>query len=645
MSGIFAMVALGNKPEKPMESQGNISINALESLKHRGDDQQDIWLSEQGNIALGQTYLNTCSPPNIPKDRIIMNGEFYHDQEIKNKLTNGPASINLNTLNLTSSEMLLAFYQAYGTEALRYLRGEFAFCLWDEKAQVLFAARDRFGIKPLYYTVKSGYLYLASEIKALLATKMVTARWNDQAYTTRAFYLGDETLFENIYQIPSGCYLLLNNGRIKIEKYWDMNYPKENYINSSNTLSEQEYILKIRNSFEEAVKIRMRSQENLGFYLSGGIDSSAVLAIAKKYCAKPLETFTLSFSSKNNTDTSEKYLAKLSADYMGVSFNSVSVCEQDIVDYFETAIWHSETPFFNGHGVAKYLLSKAAHQAGVSSVLTGQGADEIFAGYPHYQRDMALYGNVSKTDGDYQDYLKLEKEFIAHEKNNDAIDDRLFPIVKNTLGFIPSWMESQAQWAETLSNFLNPHYLNNLKNYHPYQYFMLNQAASEQIFERHPVHQSMYLWAKSYLPNFVLKTLGDRMEMANAVSARVAFLDHKLVELANQIPVNIKLKPSTTKYILREALKPYLPEEIYQRKKYYFRAPQALLTPNGKLYNYIRDTLNSQEFRKIPFFDHAKIIHFLDNVPKLSVLEHSHYDGILMELLSLTLIQKLFNPV
>lgn len=639
MCGIFSVTRIGGGPISSEGELRNISINALSVIDHRGPDDKKVYIGKESCVSLGHVRLSiidlvTGQQPLSSMDQkthAVVNGEFYDYDIVRGRFLKEGYRFKTHS----DSEILLPLYQKYGTNVFNHLRGEFAFCLWDESAGVFFAARDRFGVKPLYYTVKSGCLYVASEIKCLFAAG-IEAAWGAESYATRAFYLGNKTLYKDIYQIPPGSFLLVKDGNIQIEKYWDMDFPTEE--NTDYNVSEEEHVLAVRESFEDSVKLRMRSDVDVGVYLSGGIDSSAVLSVASKYSQKPLDTFTLCFS--DNDDFNERKYAEIAADHVSANFNPINVTEEDIADNFSSAIWHNEMPFFNGHGVAKYLLSKHVRERGIKVVLTGEGADEVFGGYPHYQRDMALFAN---DDPQYSEFDDLREKIINHEGSMNFPDDAAYSTVQSVLGYQPSWMQYQAKWTEVWSGFLNPEYMSKVNNNHPYLSFILNQPVPEKLSNRHPVHQSMYLWVKSYLPNLVLTTLGDRMEMANSIEGRLAFLDHHLIDIVNKIPANMKVKKSATKYILREALKPYLPEAICRRKKHYFRSPQALLTPKGKLYTLIFDVLNSNDFKKTPFFDHNKVTLFLDNLPKMSVFEQANYDGVLMELTSLALLQKEFG--
>ncbi len=639
MCGIFGIVKMNRYKNPDKLILWEKIESALATMKHRGPDGQGTWISKENLAALGHVRLsiidlNTGKQPLTSNDNnqhLVVNGEFYGYLSIKENFSQESYPFKTQS----DSEILFPLYQKYGTNALKYLRGEFAFILWDENAQTLFAARDRFGIKPLYYAIHDGYLYLASEIKALFISG-IPAKWNIQAYISRSFYFGNDTLYEGIYQVPPGHFMLVMNGNIRFHKYWDLNYP-ENGLNHSELLNEQSAVEYVNDLFEESIKLRLQADVEVGVYLSGGIDSSAVFHAASRLSGKNLNVFTLAF--EDHEDYNEYKYAEAVVKHVGGRFNPIKVVQLDIVDNFAQALWHNETPFFNGHGIAKYLLSKAVHNSNIKVVLTGEGADEIFSGYPHYQRDLLLYGSHASDEN----LLKIRETILKHESALNLNDIENFPLFKNLLGYIPSWMQYQNQWMKNLHQMFNDEIGNMFLANHPYHSFLLQQDIENYILNRHPVHISMYLWIKSFLPNFVLKTLSDKMEMAHSVEGRVAFLDHYLVEMTTKIPVSLKVNATTTKYILRKVLEPHLPEKIAYRKKHYFRAPQALSDTNGKLFEFIKDHIHSKNFENLCFFDAKKVRKFLDNLPTMTEFERMNYDGVLMELTSMAILQDKFS--
>jgi asparagine synthase (glutamine-hydrolysing) len=394
----------------------------------------------------------------------------------------------------------------------------------------------------------------------------------------------------------------------------------------------------IRAEVEKAVRLRLRADVPMGVYLSGGIDSSAMLGVATKLSGQPLDAFNLSFTDMDDYD--ENKFARLAAEHNGARFHTVAVSQNDLADHFEQALWHNETPFFNAHGVAKYILSETVRDAGMKVVLTGEGADEVFAGYPHFRRDMLLY-NPERQDPAVVTQLRKR---IQESENGYVQPDMPQDIhwMVDQLSHGVSWLDNQAGWFKALEALYRPDFRERFEGSDPYRQFY-DRLDHRNLEGRDPVHKSMYLWAKSYLPNFVLTTLGDRMEMAHSIEGRVPLLDHHVVELACRMPVWMKVRGSTEKYVFREAMKPYLPDALYKRKKHYFRAPPATLQQKSRLYQLVRDVLNGTELDSLPFFDPSRVRDLLERLPQLSVHEQGLLDPMLMELTSLCLLQNRYS--
>src|SRR6516162_8495591 len=359
-----------------------IRADALEratlKLEHRGPDGQQTWVSEDRRVGLGHARLSiidlaTGDQPIASEDealRIVVNGEFYDfEREQRNLECRGH---RLRTRS--DSEIALHLYEDLGTACLHQLRGQFAFVLWDGLNDTLFAARDRFGIKPLYYAVHRGTLHLASEIKALLAAG-VPARWDRAAFFQANHFLGtppDGSLFEGIRPVPPGHYLLASGGQVRLIRYWDFDYPAA--VDARQTGSDAEYAERFRHALDEAVRLRLRADVPVACCLSGGLDSCAVLGLAARHRAEPIRAFTLTF---DRAAYDEGAIAREMAAHAGADFRPIPIWQSDLADHFADAAWQAETLFVNAHGVAKYLLSRAVRDAGYKVVLTGEGSDEI----------------------------------------------------------------------------------------------------------------------------------------------------------------------------------------------------------------------------------------------------------------------------
>jgi asparagine synthase (glutamine-hydrolysing) len=631
MCGIVAMYS----PSEP------VSVTAVERatgcLSHRGPDGQRAWVSDDRRVGLGHARLSiidraTGDQPIASEDeglRIVVNGEFYDFERTQRGLESRGHRLRTRS----DSEIALHLYEDFGTACLSRLRGEFAFALWDGPNDTLFAARDRFGIKPLYYALEAGTLYLASEIKALLAAG-VPARWDRASFYLANHFLvtpQDRTLFEGISQVPPGHFLVATGGHVRLIRYWDFDYPTAD--DARPVGPDAEYAERFRQVLDEAVRLRLRADVPVGCYLSGGIDSCAVLGLAAAHRSDPIRAFTLTF---DRADYDEGAIAREMAAHVGAEFHPIPIRQSDLADHFAEATWQAETLCFNAHGVAKYLLSRAVREAGYKVVLTGEGSDEILAGYPHFRRDMLLH-DTQGQDG--EEVRRLLEQLQASNPVSRGLllpDGGALPLasVRRVLGFVPSWLEAHASAAFRLRGLFARDFGVEYAASDPYRIFLNGLDVAGQVAARKPVNQSLYLWAKAVLPSYVLAVLGDRMEMAHSVEGRLPFLDHHVVELVRDLPVSQKIRGVTEKYVLREAARPVLTATVYGRHKHPFLAPPAALSPGERLYELVQETLRGPALASLPFYDRAQVIALLDGLPALGDEARTALDPVLMVLLS-----------
>ena len=618
---------------------------ATRSLFHRGPDGERAWICADGRVGLGHARLSIIdlengSQPIASEDgrsQIVVNGEFYGYEAIQRELERSGHRLRTRS----DSEIALHLYQDFGPQCLHQLRGEFAFIIWDSTHRTLFAARDRFGIKPLFYAFHNETLYLASEVKALFAAG-VPARWDAEA-VAQSVELGNSplrTLFDGVFQVPPGHYLLASDRHFQLVPYWDFNYPRIG--EQAPRRSDSEYVAEFRHVFEEAVRLRLRADVPVACYLSGGLDSCAVLGLAARYCSAPVRAFTLSF---DRHDYDEEPQAREMAALAGAQFTSIPIRQEDLAEHFVESVVQAETFCLNAHGVAKYLLSRAVRDAGLKVVLTGEGSDEILAGYAHFRRDMLLHN----SDG--QDPAAVAKLLQELEQINPASRGLLlphgeslpFPGVKRLLGFLPSWMETFGARSFKFRELLAADFLEGFAEREPYHALFGGLDLQGQLLGRPAVHQSLYLWSKTFLPSYILTTLGDRMEMAHSVEGRVPFLDHHVVETIRSQPVNLKIRGMTEKYVLREAVRDVITDTIYRRQKHPFMSPPATLDPKGKLHELVQDRLRGRALASMPFFDQTKVIGLLDRIASMDESARVANDQILMLLTSACVLQERFR--
>ena len=399
MCGIVALYA----------RRGQVDLDAVRwataSLGHRGPDGQRHWLSPDRSVGLGHARLSiidltTGDQPIASEDgrtTIVCNGEFYGYEAIQKELESSGHRLRTKS----DSEIALHLYEDLGPQCLHRLRGEFAFVIWDEANRTMFAARDRFGIKPLFYAVHGGTLYFASEVKALFAAG-VPARWDAESFWQNVEQGGhqERTLFDGVRHVPPGHYLIATDQHIQVIRYWDFDYPAVD--SSARRRSDADYKAEFREALEEAVRIRLRADVPVGCYLSGGLDSCAVLGLAARHHPEPIRAFTLTF---DRADYDEEVQAREMAALAGAEFNPIPIRQDDLADNFADAIHQCETLCINAHGVAKYLLSRAVRDAGYKVVITGEGSDEILGGYAHFRRDMLLYNRAGQDPETIQKLL------------------------------------------------------------------------------------------------------------------------------------------------------------------------------------------------------------------------------------------------
>ncbi|MGH9326861.1 MAG: asparagine synthase (glutamine-hydrolyzing) [Terriglobia bacterium] len=595
---------------------------ATASLRHRGPDGQFRWIASDRKAGLGHARLSIIDllngkQPIANEDesiRIVVNGEFYGYEEVQKAL-----ELSGHRLRTRSdSEIALHLYEDLGPGCLARLRGEFALVLWDSRSQTVFAARDRFGIKPLFYSWHERSLYLASEVKALFAAG-VPARWQDESIYNSGGLARQpqDTLFDGVYQIPPGHYMVVRGGRCEVNRYWDFDYPVED--GTQPLRSDAEYAAEFLQTFDEAVKTRLRADVPVACYLSGGIDSCAVLGSAARHHAGPIRAFTLRF---DRPEYDEGAVASEMATKAGAEFCPVPILDDDLADHFAGATLHAETLCVNAHGVAKYLLSRAVRQAGYKVVLTGEGSDEMLAGYLHFRRDLAPRNGTARAPA-------FPAAAPPSSLQAGSTPRRVSPI-HEILGFVPGWLETASALSAKVRSVLADDYVRSLDGRDGIQNFLDELDVPGQLAGRNSLHQSLYLWAKTRLPNYILTVLGDRMEMAHSVEGRVPFLDHRLVELIRSQPVAQKIRGGSQKYVLRESLRNVITETVYKRHKHPFLTPPAMINARSRFSLLIQDTLRGPSLRSMPFFDQRKLIRLLDDLQTEDECSRAASDQLLM---------------
>ncbi|MCX5981823.1 MAG: asparagine synthase (glutamine-hydrolyzing) [Nostocales cyanobacterium LacPavin_0920_SED1_MAG_38_18] len=617
---------------------------ATQVLSHRGPDGQNFWIAPHQRVGLGHTRLSiidlTTGAQPISNEQenlhIVVNGEFYDFERIQDDLKRRGYRLRTHS----DSEIALHLYDEFGTQCLQHLRGEFAFVLWDERNDLLFAARDRFGIKPLYYTVIGDTLYLASEVKALF-TAGVPAQWDWESVFQDNYgvMLQDRTLYQGIYQVPPGYFLIANRSNIQLIRYWDFNYPTDNVRPQ---YTEEEYIEKLRYELNEAIRLRLRADVPVGCYLSGGLDSSTILGMMAAQMSQPIQTFTAIF---DHPAYSEEAIVRETAALTGANLNLVMMSQAELADNFSDAIWHGETTIDNASSVSKFVLSKAVRDFGYKVVLTGEGSDEIFAGYFDLRRDMLFYNTQGQDENTVQQLLAQLRDSNLVASGYMVSQERPMQLasVKRSLGFVPTWFETWAEIGMKIRSLYSSDFTTQIANRDAYRICLNQIDVQGQLTGREPVHQSLYLRSKTELPHLLLMMYGDKVDMAHSVESRYPFFDHHVVELVCQMPVSLKIRGMTEKYVLRESAKPFLTNTVYRRHKHPYVAPPPSLKPNESFNELMQDTMRGSIMASLPFYDQAKVVALLDKLPFMNDSQRIVIDIFLMKLLSACFLHERFR--
>jgi asparagine synthase (glutamine-hydrolysing) len=592
MCGIFGVIHFSaDRPISPTVE------NALKLLEHRGPDEEGKWYGE--GIFLGMRRLSIIDlasgqQPIWNEDHscgIVYNGELYNYLDIRPELISKGHIFRTNS----DTEVILHAYEEWGNECLQHFNGMFAFAIWDSRRQTLFLARDRLGEKPLYYYRDSQRLIFGSEIKAILADPTVPRElhlYGLANFLAFGHAVAPETIYRNIFKLLPGHYLLVENGNIRNKQYWDVG--DEPQVHRGAIFSEREYCELILNLLDDSVRRRMIADVPVGAFLSGGVDSSTVVALMKRHASGPVKTFSLGFDVGGAYN--ELADAKIVADYLGTEHHELHVSHADLVNLLVKLVYHYDEPFGDAAGFPVYLLSEFARQH-VKVVLAGDGGDEIFGGYRRYAADL------------YAPYYQQLPDFLTKRLFPKLVDRlprlrRLKQLVHNLPIVDPA--SRYASWLVCFSSdlqaeLLQPQIFQAVAEhdpgwYYPYYYARLKPPACVDH-----LNHLLYIDLKSWLPDAYMEKV-DKAAMACSLETRLPLLDHRLVELAFHIPGQYKIQGWSTKQILKKAVSPLIPPSVLRKPKHGFAVPTDPWF-RGDLKTFTYEVLFDQKTRQRGFFN------------------------------------------
>ena len=590
MCGIFGFVS--DRPRAAEIASSELDVG-LSRIRHRGPDGSGQWISPNGKVGLGHVRLaiidlDTGAQPMHSDDgrfSIIYNGEIYNYIELREAL--GVQSFRTHS----DTEVVLRAFQRWGVDCVTRFRGMFAIAIWDAVEQTLFLARDRFGIKPLYWAKTSQGLYFASEVKALLPfldrRSVNSAALSD--YFTFQFCLGEKTLMEGVWQMPAAHFALLSPGQQpKMQRYWEVHYE----VDYDHT--EQWFTDRLRELLTDSVRMHLRADVEVGSYVSGGVDSSLLAALAREVRPDgPFKAFNGRFM--DGPDFDESRYAKTLADEQNMQLHIADIGEQDFVDHIAKVIWHLDQPTAGPGSFPQYMVSKRVGEH-IKVVLGGQGGDEIFGGYARY---LVAY---------FEQCIKGAIDGSLHNGNYVVSYESIIPNLETLRQYKPMLREfwssglfgerDERYWrlvnrASTFGNILAPEAIDQQATFEEFKSIFWGSNVGKESYFDSMTHFDF----KTLLP--ALLQVEDRMSMAHGVEARVPFLDHPLVEFAATIPADIKFRNGELKRLLKAVFGSHLPASIRDRKdKMGFPVPLNLwLKHGGPARDFIDDILGSERAR------------------------------------------------
>jgi len=562
MCGICGKLAFDN--------QATISptlVRAMaDTIRHRGPDDDGYYVSGQVGLGFRRLSIIDLKSGHQPLSNedgsiwIVFNGEIYNYQDLRALLLEKGHLFK----TCTDTEVIVHLYEEFGPSCLEKLRGMFSFAIWDGNAKSLFLARDRVGIKPLYYHLTDTSLAFASEIKAILADPSVDRRVAPEfidRFLTFQYMPGEETLLRGIQKLAPGHYLLVKDGQTVIRQYWDLQFA-ESVQHKSIEQTETDLL----NLLSETVNLHMIADVPVGVLLSGGVDSTGVLSLAVDQTDKKISTFTVGFSGEQFAD--ERPYAKLAAEKFGSQHHEMTISAEDFAAFLPKYVWHMEEPVCEPPAIALYYVSKLARNH-VTVLLSGEGGDEAFAGYSNYRNLVWL------------ERLKRGGPFLKSAlAGGMSIGNSLFG-VSRLAKYVPLMDDRFPEYYYSRTS--NPHRTtgNGLGSLYSADFLSAvdrelsiqpMRTLQARVQGLNTLNAMLYIDTKSWLPDDLL-IKADKMTMANSIELRVPLLDHKVLEFAAALPSILKLNGLTTKFILKKALSKRIPKEIRNRKKTGFPVP------------------------------------------------------------------------
>ena len=612
IAGIMNLVESDPVPESLMRQM-------LGMIRHRGPDEFGIYLDP--HVGLGSARLSILDLEGgqqpICNERgnlwIVFNGEIFNHDELRVDLENRGHRFKTRT----DTEVVLHLYEEYGPECLLQLNGQWALAIWDTCERRLFLARDRLGVRPLFYTTDARRLVFGSEIKAILADPRISVEIDPTVLDQVFRYwspLSPQTMFRGVVELPPGSYLIASSSRIEIQTYWNLEFPEteSRRIRPPTSGEAADSLDELKSLLVDSTRIRLRADVPVGAYLSGGLDSSIIAYIIRNHTGVRLDTFSIAF---NDPDYDESLFQRRMAEYLGTDHHVLQVGQNEIGKAFPEVIWHTEVPVMRTSPAPMWMLSRMVREHRYKVVLTGEGADEFLGGYDLFKEAAVRRFWARQPQSKWRPLLlrRLYPDIVGLGKASESCLTAFF--------------------GEGLSDTGSPFYSHAVRwrNNGRTRRFLSDRVMSASMADRghgvtgqlplrfdrwHPMARAQYLETRIFLSQYLLCSQGDRVAMANSVEGRFPFLDYRMVEFANRLPTGMKLRGLTEKYLLKKLGRQWLPPSIWQRPKRPYRAPinRCFFGPEDP--GYVRDLLSPSSLRDSDLFNPESVGHLVDRITR-----------------------------
>jgi asparagine synthase (glutamine-hydrolysing) len=596
MCGIAGSLSLRGEPARPENLERMVRM-----LGHRGPDDMSVLVD--GEAGLGHTRLSIIDvahgqQPMAAADEtlwITYNGEIFNYVELKEELV----AKGHRFATECDTEVLLHLYQEYGADCVHRLNGQWSFAIWDTRRRRMFLSRDRMGVRPLFYTKANGTFLFASEIKALFADPRVERELDPEALEqTLTFWtaLSPRTMFKGVFELPPGHSMTVSGADVCVHPYWQPDYQV-----SSTELSEDAAAERLLELLVDATRVRLRADVPVGAYLSGGLDSTVITALIKRFTTTPLRTFSVAF---DDPEFDESSYQREVIDYLQTDHEAVRCSHADIARVFPDVIWHTEKPVLRTAPAPMFLLSGLVRSRGYKVVLTGEGSDEILGGYDIFKEaKIRRFWGVS-PESKFRPVLL--RRLYPYMKNIQAQPEAYLRAFFRTSAedFADPFFSHLPRWTLTskLKLFYSPEFRGRLTSYDPIAELSTQLPASFGMWDH--FSQAQYLETAHLLPAYILSSQGDRMSMGHSVEGRFPFLDHRVVQFAASLPPRLKMKVLDEKFILKRAIGGLIPESIRKRKKQPYRAPDAasFFAADGTPVDYAAELLSAKRLQESGIF-------------------------------------------